>query len=678
MKKIFFAIALIIILFGKNVVFADVSTVHLYDVANDTIYSAFYYDTTLDDDNSWRTNSSKDWYQEPSDPSDDFYGTSLDTNRWHLYLNGGSIDYNFNASFNTNGVRTGTPCAIYSGDKWEVSGTSFAIFDIQIDFDNFTGTGTDGGIAFYAYFDEQNFVYVRRHVGPTNRYDTDVFVSGNSMHYQYVNTTDTSGKLRLSRYVSNVYAYYWDAENSEWHLIGSVYNGFPTTSVKVAIEVDVTNASCSVDMDNFIINEGTTNFGQHGSASRSSVRTFPEKAILVCHESGLDIFNAADQSMWMRFDKTGSVNSDALHQNMVADRVEKVYAKNGKIYLTAHSGRMNGLGIIDFTSDSALFHDMVPRAGWDYTSSIARRNFANDIIGWEETSHAQLINLGVNDLSVKEIGGTNYIAVATDGGVTVINENLDTKNNYAGSVANAICIGEDGALYFNSGGNFCQDLTSWRPGSSDGTFLSDVYTPVSNVQTLATTTDYVFIGTSGGISKRSVNDITTEISNYNTSGGLLGRTSDNVKDIEIANETLWAGSGGSGGCVSVISISKDWLKGYFSTDSGHGALASNDIYSMSYCENNHDLVIASNGGIDLLSGGTGEISHPDNLEIEEIGDTIYLEWGNIPEASSYKIYSSEDANAELSDWHLEAETTSTSWNEPASDVKKFYYVCSED
>jgi bleomycin hydrolase len=150
---------------------------------------------------------------------------------------------------NTNGNKSGWICGVYSSDRWSLSGN----FDIQIDFDNFSGYGNDGGIALYAYDGVDNYFYVRRRVGPTNRYDRDVIDSGVPVHYQYVNTSDTSGKLRLVRYITHVYAYYWDWNASDWVQIGSPFSGFTTANLFVSFEIGVDNAHCSVDMDNFIM-----------------------------------------------------------------------------------------------------------------------------------------------------------------------------------------------------------------------------------------------------------------------------------------------------------------------------------------------------------------------------------------------------------------------------------------
>ena len=672
-KKVLLFLLAFIIVFGKNLIFAETNVVNLEEIAGDTIYSVFYYDTSFDDDDSWRTNSSAGWYQEPYDPSDNFYGTSVNSHRWQTYANNGaSVDCNFEVNLNTNGTKTGWVCGVYSSDRWSISGN----FDIQIDFDDFSGYGNDGGVALYAYDGIDNYFYVRRRVGPSNRYDWDVIVSGNPVHYQFVNTSDTSGKLRLVRHITNVYAYFWDWNSSSWVQIGSPYNGFTTANLFVSFEIGVDNAYCSADLDNFIINYGTTNLGCYEKADRSSEQAFPERAILVCHENGLDIFDADDNEMWMRFDKRGSKNI-AIHQNIVADHVEKVYAKNGKIYLTSSFGYMTGVAVIDFVNDNARFHDANPWDGWNYNASIAYRNCSNDIFGWYESTHAQLVNHVVHDFSVKEIDGTTYVAVATDGGITVINENYDTRNNCYGSAASAIEIGENGVLYFTCGNNFNYDVSSWKPGSSDGTFTSDYYFPLSGVQTLESSEDYLFIGFADGISKRSYDDVETELIHYDTENGILACCSNDVSDMEIYDKTLWVGTRNTrgDGCVSVIDIINDNLKTYFNEE--EYGLCSNDVVSVSYSPNNCELIVGASSCVDHLSGTTGATPEPENIVISYIPEnTIRLEWDGDMCAVSYKIYSSSQPYLD-GEWQLEDEITDTVWETSVSSAKKFYYVIAE-
>ena len=657
---------LLTILMFVNNYFADVTTEHLDELAGTNVSGVFYYDTTLDDDNSWRTDATKGWYQEPAYPIDTFYGTTLDPDRWLEWeYGGGTCSYDYKVTLNTNGVNSGTVCAVYSGVLWELVGN----FDITVDFENFVGSGTDGGFQISAY-QGNTFCYTRRRVDPLGRYDCDVFVNGNPQQYQYETTSDTEGKLRLQRIGTTVNQYYWDG--SDWDQIGDGYNGFVETNLKLSLEIWVDNAHCSVDVDNFIIRSGNTTFGLLGSAERSPVQAFPEKALIVSHDEGVDILDAGNNEMWMRFDSVDSPG-EAYRDNIVAGDVEKIWAKDGLIVLGSSYGTMSGICVIDFVDDVSRFYG-VPGNCWDYNSNIALRNFNT---GWTvNNGYPTLLNGSVDDFSVDTIDGTKYLAVGTDMGVTVINLDNHSKKDDPGGDANVVKIGQDGALYYNSGGVFYKDETSWRPTTGNGTFAADYSATISDITALKTTSDLLFIGTLNGISKRSVADISTELYNYNVGNGLLGNTTNHVTDIAVGIETIWVGTNNNsnGGCVSIVNFNTDTSGGYYYAHPDHGDLSSNNISSLSYHSESRDLLAGTDSGADLLSGCTGDITTPENLSINIIDDEVQLDWDAVECATSYSVYSYTDPYGTYT--LEESGITETNWSEPADSIK-FYYVVSD-
>ena len=66
------------------------------------------------------------------------------------------------------------------------------------------------------------------------------------------------------------------------------------------------------------------------------------------------------------------------------------------------------------------------------------------------------------------------------------------------------------------------------------------------------------------------------------------------------------------------------------------------------------------------------------VEISVENDTVILNWNAVPEATSYKVYSSDDPYAV--DWGTAIATgiTETSWSEAITGVNKFYYVVAEN
>ncbi|MCK4312274.1 MAG: right-handed parallel beta-helix repeat-containing protein, partial [Candidatus Cloacimonetes bacterium] len=75
----------------------------------------------------------------------------------------------------------------------------------------------------------------------------------------------------------------------------------------------------------------------------------------------------------------------------------------------------------------------------------------------------------------------------------------------------------------------------------------------------------------------------------------------------------------------------------------------------------------------------GDINAPENLVISVVADSVHLSWDAVPEATSYKIYSSDDPYA--ADWGTAIATgiTETSWTSNITGMeKKFYYVTADN
>jgi hypothetical protein len=160
---------------------------------------------------------------------------------------------------------------------------------------------------------------------------------------------------------------------------------------------------------------------------------FPEKALLVSTASNLYIFDVATPStvipaqgatasylkpnMWMKFVRGysgGSVGSRTSVNLIGADSsIRSINALNGTIYLgKSYYGEMVA---IDFNADES--HSTTYPAG-KYGGTLSQRNNGLHRTG----TYFSIINADVNDIDASVINGKTYIAVATDGGVSVINE----------------------------------------------------------------------------------------------------------------------------------------------------------------------------------------------------------------------------------------------------------------
>src|SRR6056297_1379251 len=94
---------------------------------SDNVKEVFFYDTSEDNiSGTWRTDNTKSWYNEPSNPSDDFTGM-LDDNRWTAFGNPTVYD---TVAFADSGL--GSLQGLSSQTKWQLTGD----FAIQISYEN--------------------------------------------------------------------------------------------------------------------------------------------------------------------------------------------------------------------------------------------------------------------------------------------------------------------------------------------------------------------------------------------------------------------------------------------------------------------------------------------------------------------------------------------------------------
>ncbi|RLC51373.1 MAG: hypothetical protein DRZ79_02865, partial [Candidatus Cloacimonadota bacterium] len=430
---------------------------------SDVVYDVFLYDTSNDNiADDWRTDSTKSWFMETSNPSDDFTGTELDENRWQEMPGGGSPTYDDWVDLSgtiDSGSHQGK--GIYSADKWRISGD----FDIQISFKDFSCD--DNGEFRFAVFNmddyDQEFSVARRKTSD----GLDVYINNGTN--ETVSTEDENGRLRIARNGSDCSAFYgvWDSESGwSWSQIGEDFE-FGTFDVYVAFyHFGEPDNSIEVKADDFILDLGTTTFINYGSVTRSTISEFPAQVFLVATDKGLDIIDAAHNEIWMRFKSYDHEPDLVRNQNIVADMIHTVFALDGKIYCGAYDGYMSGLCVIDFTQDKAWFYDphegISPHGtGWDSFADISQRNKHR---GWTDVNaeYVPILGYSVYDIKAKVIDNgreeKTYVALANGldlensmGTVTVINLEDNTvsydKTNELKQITN-IDISPENHLYY--------------------------------------------------------------------------------------------------------------------------------------------------------------------------------------------------------------------------------------
>ena len=156
--------------------------------------------------------------------------------------------------------------------------------------------------------------------------------------------------------------------------------------------------------------------------TRGKKKEFPEKAYIVATSTTVDIIDAVENKLWMRFSKGATTTQQMIGQttNSVPS---SVFALNGEIFVGCN-GTVGELFAIKFITDTAKKYNATD----DYDSNVNIAN-RNTTVTWASGTATPIVNTIVNDVHAAVISGKTYVAVATDGGVSVINETDGTVVN---------------------------------------------------------------------------------------------------------------------------------------------------------------------------------------------------------------------------------------------------------
>lgn len=321
--------------------------------------------------------------------------------------------------------------------RWFLTGD----FDIQVDYEIVaTGAGpTDGGISLTVAMDRNNFTYCRRRMWG-NFYDKNVYNNGVAGTYVQVPTTDTSGKLRITRSGSAVASFYWTG--SSWAQIGATVSMTHTKPMYVDCNLIPLGGSVTATarLRNFTINSGSTTnrigwAREAAGAYRGSQAEFPQHALISASGNGFDIIDVDTQKLWMSFrgaanNLVGGDGNYYIRQIAIKDGVLLVAYRTRDTYATA-----DGFAAwIDFTLDFVRMHrgTTYADAGLIYnvelTTGVWPRDSANGCIAFRNSArgtHAsyqvnwRFQNSRANWCDILNDGDFQYRAVANNGGAYV-------------------------------------------------------------------------------------------------------------------------------------------------------------------------------------------------------------------------------------------------------------------
>jgi len=171
---------------------------------------------------------------------------------------------------------------------------------------------------------------------------------------------------------------------------------------------------------------------------RCGIQAFPEKSYIVATNSNVYIIDATENAMWMRFDRLGNMgqnNVGILSTSGGSSNIpNSVYSLNGRLYIGRLDINYGGVSVVNFVSDTAwAYKNHNAGVAGLFNGNITQRNSGLGYAygyGFEEPATHRIVQSSVNDIYASVISGKTYLAVATDGGVSVMNETDGTVVNF--------------------------------------------------------------------------------------------------------------------------------------------------------------------------------------------------------------------------------------------------------
>ena len=458
----------------------NVSNVFIYDIKKDNI-----------DFTTWFNDSSQSWWQEIEDSKKELL----------LWNRMGTNDQITNSEIGPNGTINGT--LIYSDNKFG-NGVNTTGINNYIEFDNvstgdqkwtvdfyFTplqdyicgSTNTHGqgvwlmgydstGTYMYAFYWNSLYKILFTELAPTRlslKYPDVDFEANRIYHIRLVVDRTLSGSNRHKLFINGefqtpvVHADYGNVDKPLDRLRFGAH--FPTPP----------KFDGSAIFDNIkIYNYSNLNFEERFNEDNSERNShFPQRSYLITTDEGLDIIDASNKKLWMRFE-------EGTNNGLPSTDFNAVEAMDGKVYV----GSDEGLFKIDFIDNiiSRIDSDGVA----PYDGIISTRN---DGKGYSTMTGTGIINDTVNDIALT----TNYALVGTDGGVSSINLSSGAVYDDSGDVCSAVHITDDCELIYCDPDNLLRlnslPVSDWNADNS--TYITGINDIVAN-------DDEIFVAVEGG------------------------------------------------------------------------------------------------------------------------------------------------------------------------------------
>ncbi|MHC4619224.1 MAG: hypothetical protein ACYTEQ_15880 [Planctomycetota bacterium] len=276
-----------------------------------------------------------------------------------------------------------------------------------------------------------SFRIARYNEGGTNKYYKSAVNNGSVVGLATGVTSDTSGKLRLTRTGTTLRAYYW---TGSWTQLGGDETGATIGSDDVFVQFALTAGSAAtdgrIDLKNFVINSGTTSnkagwAREATGANRGTQADMPTNLGVVTVSEGVDLLDLDNNKLWMRFVRV----ANNIVFTSLTNEPRRTAWDDGLLMIGQGSGALEtqeGMGtLVDFTLDqSRIYRETASIPGTFYgtqeeraTGAIARRN---DALGWAGSDAAwEIPDYRVHDVDIHRASGFEFHAMATVEGVGV-------------------------------------------------------------------------------------------------------------------------------------------------------------------------------------------------------------------------------------------------------------------
>jgi hypothetical protein len=250
------------------------------------------------------------------------------------------------------------------------------------------------------------------------------------------------------------------------------------------------------------------------TATRGSRKEFPAVAVIVAESNQVTIYDGDDPDlpMWMVFNTNTVSGTPTTYSFIVTGSITSLAAKDGLLSI----GRVTYVGV-DFVGDRAAYHNDTTASNYG-NANIAQRN--NSLVHTSGTSHlstSALVEQNVNDVAMTVLPNAPIdaatglpvptIAVATDGGASVISDDGSVYDGGTLIAYDGCAFNEDNDLFFMTGIATVHQIRYSRNGaySTDGftqsSYRSDISPALLNNQNSADITagDYLALGQDEGL-----------------------------------------------------------------------------------------------------------------------------------------------------------------------------------